>query len=284
MNLALSIQGNTLRLLAVEGRQVIGWDSVFFNPSLLRLGHVAEAEQMAKVIRMAMENKHWRGGKVLAAIENFSSQSAVVSIPTAKGVKPAEVIPREARRLMGVSPETDFLFWEALPQKGRYFVLSTPKEVLTGFLRMLRSARLKPYRVDTSALALARAINQPNAVAACAESNEVYITVVVDYVPEIIHSHFLGEMPQPTEAVTDALLERLEHTLSYYNDTHPAAPINSSVPLFLCGAALPDQEMASQLEERVGLKVQPLPCPLKAPEDFPVALFMANLGLIMKEW
>lgn len=284
MNLALSVQGNTLRLLTAEGRRVTGWDSILFNPSLLRLGHVAEAEPMARVIQMALENKHWHFKKVLAAIANFGSQSAVMTLPPGKEVKPAEVIPREARRVMGISPDTDFLFWQALHQKGRYFVLSTSKEALTGFLGVLRSAKLKPTRLDSNALAMARAANQQNAVIANAESNEIDIVVVADNVPEIIHCHFLGEAPVDPETIADALTERLEHTISYFNDTHRANPINSSFPLFLCGAALPDTEITGQLEARVGLRLQPLQSPLKAPEDFPTSLFMTNLGLIMKEW
>lgn len=286
MKLSLTIAGNTLRLLAVNGRQVAGWNSVLFNPAFLRQEQVANVEALAKVVRLALDAKHWQTRQVLAAIPNFGCQTTVLALPTAREVKPAEVIRREARRLLGIAEERDYLFWQPVASKGSYFLVSAPKDSLANLVQMLRLAGLKPHRLDTHALAVARAIGQKDAIIASGESNEATVIVIRDFVPVVVRSQFLGDTPQPGETVADQLLEALEQTVGYYNDTHPNDHMATTVPLFLCGAATLEVEtdLASNAEKRTGLKVQPLDNPFKAPPDFPLAQFMANLGLIMKEW
>lgn len=286
MKLSLTIAGNTLRLLAVNGRQVAGWNSVLFNPAFLRQEQVANVEALAKVVRLALDAKRWRTRRVLAAIPNFGCQTTVLALPAAREVKPAEVIPREARRLLGIAEERDYLFWQPLAPKRNYFLVSTPRDSLANLVQMLRLAGLKPHRIDTHALALARAINQKDAVIASGESNEATVIIVRDFVPVVVRSHFLGDTPQPGETVADQLLEVLEHTLAYYNETHPDDHLVSAVPLFLCGAATLEVEadLVSNAERRTGLQVQSPENPFKTPPDFPLPQFMANLGLIMKEW
>jgi hypothetical protein len=59
-------------------------------------------------------------------------------------------------------------------------------------------------------------------------------------------------------------------------------PLPADVPIYLTGEIALNAELAQRVSTLSGRTVAPLELPLSYPEHFPVALYMVNLGLILK--
>ncbi|MDO8472941.1 MAG: hypothetical protein Q7T05_03900 [Dehalococcoidia bacterium] len=280
--LSLSLEGNTIRLLEVHGRKVVRWHSQLFNPALVRRGAIADTAAMAQVITKALEAASTSRGDVVGALDGSGCQSRVITMPLGGGGKPAEFIPREARRLWSVGLDDIFLFWQPLPGKERkFFVLSVPRGPFLAFRETLRLAGLRPYRLDIRPIALARAVNQSAAVVACLESNSIVVVILVDSVPLVMQTHWLGETPLIPSAVSSQFPGILSQALSFYTDTHRDVPLGTDMPLFLVGSAV-EPALAGKVETEFGLTVRQAAPIFSAAADFPWQQFWVNLGLLMK--
>lgn len=284
--IAMSVEGTALRVLACQGREVSAWGSVPFNPSLLRNGFVANSSAMAEVMRLALRGKELDGSQVLASLPGLQSASRVITLPPVAGVKPAVVLPREVRRLMPISIEDSYLHWQPLPRAGarrQFFVLAVPKEPVLTLLDSLSQARLKASAMDTRPLALARAANRSYAIVACVENTTIDIVVVAGDIPAVSRSLLLGEEPVSAEEALPRLLDELGRSLSFYSTTYRENPLPPDIPVLLCGALSQAPAIAPAVEDATGRPVaQPQP-PLKFPPHFPLAEFVVNLGLVLKE-
>ncbi len=282
--LTLSIEGTTLRVLACEGEKVSAWTSLPFNPALLRNGFVFNSKGMAQVIRNALDAKGLHHKKVVAALPGFQSLSRIITLPKGKGVRPKVVLPGEAVRLMRISTDNSYLFWQAAgnTEQQRFFVLAVPKEPLLSFVETLRLAGLRSAKIDLKPLALARAVNDSDAIIVNAENNSIDIVVVVDSIPVVTRSIFLGEESLSLESASSRVVEELGRTIAFYNDTNRDNPLAQQVPIYLCGAFAADPELPSMVLSEIGHPMGQPKLVLDVPLDFPIGQMMVNLGLVLK--
>ena len=283
--ITLSIEGTTMRVLTFTKGSVEGWESVPFNPQFVSMGHVVDHVGLGGVIKGALERQGVRGGRVVCALPGLRSMSRVMSIPKVAKKELAGVVSREARRMMSISEEENYLHWQLLPTENDIFqvyVLAVPKEPLHNLVEATREAGLRPYGVDLKALALMRAVNRKDAVIANAESNSVELVIVADDVPTLMRSVFLGEGVVSQDYAVGRVSDEITRTISFYNDNNPDRPLSSEVPIFLTGAAASGVSFALNVAALIGYPIQPLDPPLSYPENFPVAEFMVNLGLVLK--
>ena len=54
MTVSLSVEGNNLRIVNSSGKKIDKWDSVSFDPQLLREGLITDTTQMAQTIKQAL--------------------------------------------------------------------------------------------------------------------------------------------------------------------------------------------------------------------------------------
>jgi hypothetical protein len=186
---------------------------------------------------------------------------------------------------MTVSEEDNYFHWQVLPTttaQTRVFVLAVPKEPLSALLRALNQANIRPKNVDLKPLALMRAVNQRDAIIANCESNSMELVIVSDDVPVLIRSVFLGEGVVTQDYAVGRISDELGRTIVTYNEINKEHPLDPNVPIYLTGAAAAGVPFALNVAALTGRTVQPLEAPLHAPEDFPLAEYMVNLGLILK--
>lgn len=284
--LSLSIEGTTLRILACEGRNISNWANIPFNPALLRNGFIANSKGMAQVIKNALGGKKLRHKKVIAALPGFQSLSRIITLPGTREVNPKVVLPREAGRLMPVSMENSYLFWQAVEgdeSQQSFFVLAVPKRPLLRLVETLRLAGLRPAKIDIASLALARAVNSSDAIIANAENNGIDIVIVRDDIPYVMRSVFSGEEPIPLESLAPRVVEELGRNVGHYNETNRDNPLPPNLPVYLCGACAIDPDLPSMVQREIGYPVEEVKSVLKSPRDFPTAQMMVNMGLMLKE-
>ena len=284
--LSLSLDGTSLRLLICQGKEVIDWVNLPFNPELLREGLISNPAGMAKVIRNALRDKRIRERKVRAALPGLGVLSRLLTLPPGGDIRPGEVIPREARRLISAPPEENYLFWQKLagPEyERRFLVLAVPRPPLHALLETLKLAGLRPTAIELSSLCLARAVNQSTAIILQAEPNLIGVVIVVDGIPVLMRSSPLtGEMLLPG-ASAPRLAQELAQNLSFYDSARRENPLPPDAPVYLCGSLATDPELIQTIESTVAHPVRKPEPILNSPPDFPTSQFMVNIGLAMRD-
>lgn len=281
--LTLSIEGLTVRMLSFRGKAVETLVSLPFNPKFIKGGVVADSEGLGRVIGSVVKEKGL-GGRVAVAFSALGTMSRVLTLPRGAASDLETVVNREARRVMGLSPETHNVHWQLLSGKGqpRVFVLAVPREPLLALMEAVKLAGLTPQVVDLKPLALARAVNQKNAIIAHAEINSHELSIVVDGFPSLMRGISLGDELMAPDMALARILDELSRTISYYNETHRETPLSNNVPVFLTGDLASDQSLSANLATVTGRTVGTLEPPLRLPQGFPVATFMTNIGLGLK--
>ena len=283
--ISLSIEGTDLRILSFYQNTVESWDSVPFDPEFLKVGQVADSEGLEGVIKSALEGRELIKSRVVCALPGLRTMSRVISLPKVGKGELEATISREARRLMSVSLEDNKLYWQTLPAKTeemRIFTLVIPKEPLDAYMAALQGAGIIPHAIDLKPLALARAVNKKDAIIVNGESNSMELVIVIDDVPVLMRSVFLGEGVVSQDYAVGRISDELGRTITFYNESNPDDPLDPEVPLYFTGAVASGLPFALNVAALIGRTVQPLDPPLTYPEDFPVAEFMVNVGLVLK--
>jgi hypothetical protein len=285
MSVALSIDGNSLRIVRASGKKVDKWDTVGLESQLVREGLITDAARMAELMKQALSERKLSAKNVRWALPSIGSSSQVITLPQGSKANLEVVVQREARRILAVSPETSYLSWQPLPSTGgqqRVYAAAIPKESLQNLIGVCQSAGVTIGSVDLKGLALARAVDKKDAIIAHGEINAVEIVIVVDSLPTLMRGMWLREKNPDTAKVTALLLQQLASTIEYYNDMNRTNPLSADVPIYLTGETALNAELAQRVGSLSGRTVASLEPPLSYPDHFPAALYMINLGLILK--
>ena len=283
--LAVSLEGNSLRLLSFWGGSPEYWGSVPFNPRFLRNGYVGDAEGLGEMVISTLRSRSLLPARLFCSFPGLAALTRTLSLPPFRGLDLEGVVVREARRQMAVSPESHYLLWRVLPGKGarRVFVAACLRESLQALLAVFDRGGLKLERLDLKALALARCTRRQEAILAHVESNSVEMAVVREGFPALTRSVFLGDEPLPWEQISARVIEEVGRTVSFYGETY-GEPLAEDVPLYLTGGLAGLPGLADDLAAATGHSLAPLEAPLPLPPDpeFSLALFMVNIGLLVR--
>jgi len=283
--LSISVEGTELRIVTYYKNAVESWNSIPLEPKILKMGQVTDAQALGDTIKSSLDSVEAGKLHVVCSLPGLRSVSRIINVPSV-GKKELEiVIPREVRRTMTVSEEDNYFHWQILPtetEQTRVFVLAVPKEPLQLLIQAVQHAGLNPANIELKPLALMRAVNQRDAIIANCESNSMELVIVSDDVPVLIRSVFLGEGVVTQDYAVGRISDELGRTVVTYNEINKEHPLDADVPVYLTGATASGVPFALNVAALTGRTVQPLEVPMVCPEDFPIAEFMVNIGLILK--
>jgi hypothetical protein len=285
MTVSLSIDGNDLRITSSSGKKIDRWDSIGLPPQLLREGLITDTTRMAQFIKETLNERKLSTKRVRWALPSIGSTSQIITLPQAGKGNLTVTIEREARRALSVSPETSYLYWQLLPGTGtqhRAYAVAVPKELTETLIRTCQIAGVTIENIELKSLALSRAINQKDAILTHGEVNSVEMVIMIDSLPTLMRGVWLREKDMDAGRVTALLLQQLASTIEYYNDMNRSSPLPANVPIYLTGESALNPQLAQRVSALSGRTVAPLEPPLSYPPNFPVALYMANIGLILK--
>lgn len=281
---SLSVEGTNLRVLTMAGKSVETWFSVPLNPVFLREGYVANSAGLSEAIGKALKARGVGGGRAVCALTSLGSVHRIISAPQMARKDLANIVPRELRRA-AINLDNYSVTWQVLPGKSgtlQVYIIGVPREPLVAFVETLRLAGIKPVAVDVKPLALARAVNRRNAIIAHGERDTIELAIVVDNVPVLMRSVYLGAETTPPQ-VAARLADELERTLDFYNGTNSAAQLPSDIPIYVTGEVAAYPRFAENLTSALARNIAVLEPPLKLPEDLPAHLFAVNIGLVLKK-
>ncbi len=280
------ISDDAVNLVVVEGRRVKKWASLPLEPGLVSQGLIVDesrvADELGKLFKLMKE----RVGKVIAGLSGLNSLYRLISLPELPEAILPEAVKQEARRVIPVPLDEVYLSYQPLPSppgETRIFLAAFPRNVADALIRTLRRAGVEPYIMDLAPLALSRTLDEPRAIIVNARLDKLDIIIMVDRLPQLIRTLSLpGEAASLSERLP-AITEEIDRTVAFYNSSHKEKPLDSTVPMFVCGDLAQAPESWQSLSGKLNCPVSILPSPVESPESFNPSEFMVNIGLAFKE-
>jgi type IV pilus assembly protein PilM len=109
------------------------------------------------------------------------------------------------------------------------------------------------------------------------------VIVIADRLPQVIRRLSLPIEAESLEEKLPFIAEEFNRTVAFYNSSHMGNPLDSTVPVFVCGDLVKVPETWQSVVGQSGYSVSALPSPVEPPEGFDPNEFMVNMGLAFKE-
>lgn len=282
----LFIRDTAIDLLVMKGMEVQKWASLPLEPGLFSQGLVHDEAQVADRLKELFKLANVTTTKVIVGLSGLNSLYRLLFLPELPEAILPEAVKQEARRVIPVPLDEVYLSYQSLPAspgETRIFLAAFPRNMADALCRTLRRAGVEPYIMDLAPLALCRIPDEPRAIIINARSEHLGIAVVADRLPQLVRWLSLaGEAGSLAERLP-IITEEVDRAITFYNTSHKEKPLDSTVPMFVCGdlAQAPDswQSLAGGLKCPVSV----LTAPVTAGEGFDQNEFMVNIGLALKE-
>jgi type IV pilus assembly protein PilM len=282
----LFIRDTSINLLVMKGDKVEKWASLPLEPGLVSQGLVVDEAQVAGKVKQIFKETGAKTKKVITALSGHDSLYRIISLPELPEAVLPEAIRREAKRTIPTPLEEVYFSYQRLDApKGetRVFLVTFPRNLVDALIRTLRQAGVKPYIMDLAPLALCRIPNEPRAMIVNARLEHLDVIVIADRLPQVIRRLVLPGEAESLEERLPLIAEEFNRTVAFYNSSHMEKPLDTTVPVFVCGDLAEKPETWESVISRTGYSVSPLPSPVQAPEGFNPNEFTVNIGLALKE-
>jgi len=282
----LFIRDTAINLLVMKGRQVEKWASSPLEPGLVSQGLIVDESQVADEVKQLFKREKVSTEKVIIASSGHDSLYRIITLPDLPEAILPEAVRREAKRTIPTPLEEVYFSYQRLPAErgeGRVFLASFPRNPTDALVRMLRQAGIRPYIIDLAPLALCRIPNEPKAIIVNARLDHLDVIVIADRLPQVIRRLSLPSEVESSEEKLPFIAEEFNRTVAFYNSSHMDKPLDSTVPVFVCGDLVEAPETWQSVVGQSGYSVSALPSPVEPPEGFDPNEFMVNMGLAFKE-
>jgi len=281
----LNIEGRSLRLLSVVGRRVRRWGSAPLESGLIREGLILDPDRVGAGISALFASQKASKRRAVTSLSGLRALHRTLNLPRIERNLLESLIMQEVRRELASSPEQLQFYWQIIAHSAtgyQIYLLGVPQDLLESHVRALQAAKIRATATDLKPLALARAINRNEAIIGNLENECLDIIIVVNYTPILVRSIALGEeSPRPADKF-HRLIEELERTISFYNDSH----LPRNTPTYLTGGLvnLPiPPSIKEGIQTRIKYPLETPEPPLEYPPELPLNRYLVNLGLALKE-
>ena len=285
--ITLNIESDSARLLKVKDKAVESWKAVPLTSDSIQDTVIANVQAVAAALTDLFMVARAAKNEVMVSLTGLRSVYRIVTLPDIKSSKINEAIQWVAMREIPFKLDEVNLLWQQISQandKERLvFLLATPNNLLDTLKRTLAKAGIKSRGVYLKPLALARFIDQPNAIIVNMEVDSNSMVIMKDSMPQVMHTVIVQQKHQSFADRVQRLAKDLARTVMFYNNAHEGEPIASATPVYATGKVAGDADVVQMLKASIGYTLEtPVSC-LAYPEGFPVSEYAVNIGLAMKE-
>jgi len=281
----LNIEPDGARLLQVRGRKIESWRSVSFTAEKMHDITTVDADALAEVLKDLIKSVNPAKTEVLLGITGIRSVYRIAEVPNIKSLKVEEAVKWVAAREIPLKLDEVNLSWHELSkskQERRIFLLATPKKILESVTTVLARAKIRYKSADLKPLALARFINEPEAVIIDMEEGSATIVVIRSGEPRVMHT-IVVKRDLAAEDRVQRISSDLLRTMQFYNNAHPEDPIPASTNSFITGKLADDPDMIRMVAGSIPYPVaEPAQC-FEYPDGFPLYEYAVNIGLALRE-
>ena len=282
---ALSVEGSSLRILTSARDRVVGWSTVLIADRAGSKGQINDPAALGSAIDAAFEEHQLSRANVSWALPGFGVTTRLIDLPNLRANQLREAVAEEFDRVLGVSMDDYYLFWERLAGRIRQrtvFALAVPKSTVLSALESLEVAGIKPRTMDLRPIALARAVGRSDAVVTNLEEGSIDVIIVDHGVPAAIRSVPILGASVTRDAAQARLIEETERALAYFDDANPDHPVDVDAPIYLTGSWATGIALSERLRSITRHPIGRLKPDGLYPPELPVADYAVNLGLSLK--
>ncbi len=283
--LTLNIEPDGARLLQLRGHRVEFWRSVSFTADKISDITNVDTDALAEVLRDLFKSVKSAKKEVILGITGIRSVYRITTVPNIKSLKLDEAIKWLAAREIPLDLNEVNLTWHELSkskQERRIFLLATPKKILESVEAVLARAKIRHKSADLKPLALARFVNEPEAVIVDMEEGSATIVVIRNGEPRVMHTIVVSRDLEPEDRV-QRISSDLLRTMQFYNSAHPEDPIPATTNAFVTGKLADNPDMIRMVDDSIPYHLgEPAQC-LEYPGDFPLFEYAVNIGLALKD-
>ncbi len=274
----LDFSRDQLTLVEVTEDGITAWGTRPLPEALLRNGDPVEPETLGELLRQSLALAGSQATRARMAIPDEATVSRHVTLP--------RMPRRELGRAMRFAAERHIPFpidracwsWDVIdegPDRLRVYLVAAWRDVVEHYAQVARSAGLEPEVLEPRSVAVARAVDQDQALLVDAGARSVHLTLLVDGQPVFVDEQATGPGQDDQREVLDRLLQRAFR----YQSTATRGTARLA-PVLLAG----DLETADvKLSVAGGPVTQVLNGQLPAaPPGFRAGGYLANLGLAMR--
>jgi len=286
--MAFTIESMTLRMLIFSGKKIESWYSVPLSGNMAREGLIVTPEAVGSVMAEAIQENAIPKGGVITAVPSMGSATQTINLPGVKKGNIKEMVSREIRRSMPGSQDVDFVYWQMLPENGgqkqqQVYVLAVPKSNVVGVVDACRAGGVTLKGIELKPFALARAVDCKDGIIVHSEVDGIEVVIVERSFPALFRSIPVKDASPSPEMACQNLLRELPFTIDYYNRSYPDAQLGPEVAVYVSGELALDPKLAIDLTETTGREVIGVEPNVECPPNFPLAQFLTNVGLMMRE-
>jgi len=282
----LFIRDDAVNLLVAEGKQITKWARLPLEPGLVSRGLVLDEAQVAVKVKELFKLEKVSTDKVIVGLSGLDSLYRLITLPDLPEAVVAEAIKHEARRVLPMPLDEVYLAYQLVPApegERHVFLVAFPRNLADALIRTLKQAGIEPYIMDLAPLALCRTLAEPRGIIVNARLDHLNIMVMEDGLPQLIRRLTLPGEAESLSEKLPTIIEELNRTVAFYNSSHQEKPIDSTMPVFVCGELAEAPESWQPLVSQLNYSVSPLSSPLESSEGLSPNEFMVNIGLALKE-
>ncbi len=282
----LDIGRTHIRLMETRSGVVRRWADVSYDPREIEPETVEGERALGTMLKQLMASSGIRTSKVVAGIDGLYTVSRIIpmaNLPPAPTLE--ESVNDMAREVMPVSAERLYFFWQSIStseDEQQIFAVGVPRGVIDSKIRVMKHAGVTPSVLELKTIALSRAVNRERAIILNIEPASFDIVIVVQGVPETMHSLAWQYDDLSGEDAVEYLATNLEMTVDFYNAHHIKLPLDVDNPLFITGQLSAEPDLVERLQEMLAYKIEPLVPPLTCPPFLPVSQYAVNIGLAQR--
>ncbi|MBI2965865.1 MAG: hypothetical protein HYY34_06665 [Chloroflexi bacterium] len=281
----VTIELGLVKVLVCRDLEVLGYRITPVTPRYFREGLISNREGVAGVIRSAVSDLDGQTSVAVAAVPGFQNNLWVMELPQAQGLDPGLVIPQDATRRMGISPETSYMRWHRLADildRRRWLVVSATRRSMATIPETFQRSGLKLRYMELRQFALARAVNEPDAMIVSTYADGCDVVIVRDAAPVANTGLYWGADTLDGPTLLNRLAEAASRTVAVHNQNTLEDPLSEDVPLFVFGSPIArEPTIATQLATALQRPSGVASPPIRYPADLPLQDMMVNIGLAL---
>jgi type IV pilus assembly protein PilM len=282
----LFIRDDAINLLVMRGERVEKWAIMPLEPGLVNQGLIIDENKVAEKLKELFKLQKLGTGRVIAGISGHNSVYRIITLPELPEAVLPEAVKREAKRVIPVPLEEVYLSYQPITtNQGEtlVFLAAFPRNIADMLYQTLHKAGLQPYMMDLAPLALCRASTQPRSIIVNSRADHLDIMVIIDRVPQLIRRLSMPGEAESLAETLDTVTEEIDRTIAFYNSSHAEEPLDTAVPMLVCGDLARNPENWQALADKSTHPVSVMPSPVEAPQGFDANEFLVNIGLGFKE-
>ena len=291
----ICVEHGFVKLMVSKGQIINDHRVLVANPRYFREGHISNASRIAGLLEDVLPEINGKFRSANAVVPGFQNRLRILEFPKGQGFDPRKVIAQEASRTMHVTPENYFITWHRLPDvfdRSRWLVLAALRRAILSLVDTAERAGIKIKEMELRPFALARAINQSDAVITWAAPDGCDVVIVRNSVPVEHQSLFWGADLVEDSVLIDRLTEVTSRTLNTFNESSTEGPMPDDTPLYVCGSPISrqaigdDDERGFAITQRICQNLRlpkgEIDIPMDGGPGFPVNDLIVNAGLALR--